>query len=162
QCHWATLASAPSKRSEPKPPRSRSASTFRANSACKYDPITSAWHYSATGARAGWNSETGAGRPRRRNRPERGLKSKSPLRAIWMQAGKIVDVLTLLILANGSPLVAKQLLADRRCYPWTGGKGMPFDATPVSERPRRLLALDPSLLASGAMSQGPEAAGLRP
>jgi hypothetical protein len=39
---------------------------------------------------------------------------------------------------------------------------MPFDATPVSERPRRLLALDPSLLAFGAMPQSPEAAGFRP
>ena len=48
-----------SKRSETRPPRSRSGSIFRANSACKYGPITSEWHYSATGARAGWNSETG-------------------------------------------------------------------------------------------------------
>ena len=39
---------------------------------------------------------------------------------------------------------------------------MPFDATPVIERPRRLLALDPSLLAFGAMPQNPEAAGFRP
>src|SRR4051812_42793462 len=28
---------------------------------CKYDPITSGWHYSATGVRGGWNSETDAG-----------------------------------------------------------------------------------------------------
>src|SRR5436190_210334 len=39
---------------------------------------------------------------------------------------------------------------------------MPFDATPVIERPRRLLALDPSLLAFGAMPQNPDAAGFRP
>jgi len=39
---------------------------------------------------------------------------------------------------------------------------MPFDATPVSEHPRRLLALHPSLLAFGAMPQNPEAAGFRP
>src|SRR3954454_14440399 len=39
---------------------------------------------------------------------------------------------------------------------------MPFDATPLSEPPRRLLALDPSLLAFGAMPQSPEAAGFRP
>jgi hypothetical protein len=39
---------------------------------------------------------------------------------------------------------------------------MPFDATPVSERPRRLLALDPSLLAFGTMPQTPDAAGFRP
>ena len=39
---------------------------------------------------------------------------------------------------------------------------MPFDATPVSEHPRRLLALHPSLLAFGAMPQNPDAAGFRP
>ena len=39
---------------------------------------------------------------------------------------------------------------------------MPFDATPVSEHPRRLLALDPSLLAFGEMLQSPDAAGFRP
>jgi hypothetical protein len=33
---------------------------------------------------------------------------------------------------------------------------MPFDATPLSERPRRLLALDGSLLAFGEMPQGPD------
>jgi hypothetical protein len=39
---------------------------------------------------------------------------------------------------------------------------MPFDATPVNEHPRRLLALDPSLLTFGAMPQNPEAPGFRP
>src|SRR5437763_16500391 len=39
---------------------------------------------------------------------------------------------------------------------------MPFDATPVSEHPRRLPAVDPSLLAFGEMPQSPEAAGFRP
>jgi hypothetical protein len=39
---------------------------------------------------------------------------------------------------------------------------MPFDATPVSEHPRRLLALDPSLVAFGAMPQSSEAPGFRP
>ena len=39
---------------------------------------------------------------------------------------------------------------------------MPFDATPVSEHPRRLLALDPSLLAFAVMPESPEAAGFRP
>src|SRR3954468_22815037 len=39
---------------------------------------------------------------------------------------------------------------------------MPFDATPVNEHPRRLLALNPSLLAFGAMPQSSEAAGFRP
>jgi hypothetical protein len=37
-----------------------------------------------------------------------------------IQAGKILDVLILLMLANGAPLVAKQLLGDRRCYPLDG------------------------------------------
>jgi hypothetical protein len=37
-----------------------------------------------------------------------------------------------------------------------------FDATPLSQRPRRLLALDPSLLTFGAMPQSPDAAGFRP
>jgi len=37
-----------------------------------------------------------------------------------IQAGKIFDVLILLMLANGAPLVAKQLLGDRRCYPMDG------------------------------------------
>ena len=39
---------------------------------------------------------------------------------------------------------------------------MPFDATPVSEHPRRLLALDPSLLAFAVMPESPEASGFRP
>jgi hypothetical protein len=39
---------------------------------------------------------------------------------------------------------------------------MPFDATPVIERPRRLLALDRSLLAFAATPQSPDAAGFRP
>jgi hypothetical protein len=37
-----------------------------------------------------------------------------------------------------------------------------FDATPLSQRPRRLLALNPSLLTFGAMPQSPDAAGFRP
>ena len=39
---------------------------------------------------------------------------------------------------------------------------MPFDATPVGEHPRRLLAVNPSLPACGEMPQSPEAAGFRP
>src|SRR5437763_10658743 len=35
---------------------------------------------------------------------------------MWTQAGKILNVLVLLMLANGAPVVAKLLLGDRRCY----------------------------------------------
>src|SRR5437764_625146 len=37
-----------------------------------------------------------------------------------IQAGKILDVLILLMLANGAPLLAKQLLGDRRSHPLEG------------------------------------------
>ena len=37
-----------------------------------------------------------------------------------IQAGKILDVLILLMLANGAPLLAKQLLDNRRSYPLDG------------------------------------------
>ena len=39
---------------------------------------------------------------------------------MWTQAGKIIDVLVLLMLANGAPLLAKQLLDNRRSYPLDG------------------------------------------
>src|SRR5947199_207735 len=72
----------------------------------------------------------GAGRSPIRYRPKRGLNFNSPLRPVArrmsLEAGKILDVLILLMLANGAPLVAKQLLGDRRCYPWTATSGSPM------------------------------------
>jgi hypothetical protein len=53
-----------------------------------------------------------------------------------IQAGKILDVLILLMLANGAPLVAKQLLGDRRCYPLDGNLRF-ADAGGSSVRQRR-------------------------
>jgi hypothetical protein len=43
-----------------------------------------------------------------------------------MQAGKIVDVLMLLMLANRAPLVAKELLGGRRSDPLDGREGHAF------------------------------------
>ena len=65
-----------------------------------------------------------------------------------MSAMLIIKALFLLLLANGTPVIAKKLLGARLAYPLDGGK-LFFDGRPIFGRSKTLRGIIASLIVTG-------------